>query len=159
MTDVRAAAQLSALASLLTIAVPSPIACSVIHAPLALAVGLAAALLLDGLGWRIVAVMFDRERLITGTPVIRGGPPALAAIRRRARHKRTFCRRDRYWVPAPLLEPPSTRKSQPPIPGYLISGSTGDSHPADLAGHHALLPLVGRHQFRSPILYGRSFGS
>ena len=76
MTDVRAAAQLSALASLLTIAVPSLIAFSVIHATLALAVGLAAALLLlDGLGWRIVAVMFDRERLITGTPVIRGGPP------------------------------------------------------------------------------------
>jgi hypothetical protein len=106
MTDVRAAAQLSAPASLLTIAVPSPIAFSVIHATLALAVGLAAALLLlDGLGWRIVAVMFDRERLITGTPVIRGGPPALAAIRRRARHKRTFCRRDRYWVPAPLSAP------------------------------------------------------
>ena len=58
MTDVRAAAQLSALASLLTIAVPSLIAFNVIHATLALAVGLAAALLLlDGLGWRIVAVM------------------------------------------------------------------------------------------------------
>ena len=97
MTDVRAAAQLSALASLLTIAVPSLIAFNVIHATLALTVGLAAALLLlDRLGWRIVAVMFGRERLITGTPVIRGGPPALAAIRRRARHKRTFCRRDRY---------------------------------------------------------------
>ena len=49
MTDVRAAAQLSALASLLTIAVPSLIAFNVIHATLALAVGLAAALLLDGL--------------------------------------------------------------------------------------------------------------
>jgi len=106
MTDVRAAAQLSALASLLTIAVPSLIAFNVFHATLALAVGLAAALLLpDGLSWRIVAVMFDRERLITGTPVIRGGPPALAAIRRRAHHKRTFCRRDRYWVPAPLSAP------------------------------------------------------
>lgn len=45
MTDVRAAAQLSALASLLTIAVPSLIAFNVIHATLALAV----ALLLDGL--------------------------------------------------------------------------------------------------------------
>jgi hypothetical protein len=106
MTDVRAAAQLSALASLLTIAVPSLIAFNVIHATLALTVGLAAALLLlDRLGWRIVAVMFGRERLITGTPVIRDGPPALAAIRRRARHKRTFCRRDRYWVPAPLSAP------------------------------------------------------
>jgi hypothetical protein len=100
MTDVRAAAQLSALASLLTIAVPSLIAFNVIHATLALTVGLAAALLLlDRLGWRIVAVMFGCERLITGTPVIRDGPPALAAIRRKARHKRTFCRRDRYWCP------------------------------------------------------------
>jgi hypothetical protein len=81
MTDVRAAAQLSALASLLTIAVPSLIAFNVIHATLALTVGLAAALLLlDRLGWRIVAVMFGCERLITGTPVIRDGPPALAAI-------------------------------------------------------------------------------
>ena len=31
-------------------------------------IGLAAALLvLDGLGWRLVSVLFDRERLITGT--------------------------------------------------------------------------------------------
>jgi len=88
--------------------VPSLIAFNVIHATPALAVGLAAALLLDRLGWRIVAAMFSRERLITGTPAIRGGPPALAAIRRRARHKRTFCRRDRYWVPAPLSAPYST---------------------------------------------------
>jgi len=69
MTDVRAAAQLSALASLLTIAVPSLIVFNVIHAMLALAVGLAAALLLlDGLGWRIVAVMVRCERL---KPVLR----------------------------------------------------------------------------------------
>jgi ABC-type Na+ transport system ATPase subunit NatA len=40
----------------------------VIHATLGLALGLAAALLLgDGLGWRIMAATFDRERLITGT--------------------------------------------------------------------------------------------
>jgi hypothetical protein len=40
----------------------------VIHATLGLALGLAAALLLvDGLGWRIVSAMFDRERLITST--------------------------------------------------------------------------------------------
>ena len=76
MTDVRAPAQLSALASLQTIAVPSLIAFNAIHATLALALGLAAALLfLDGLGWRIVVAMFDRERLITGTPVIRGRGP------------------------------------------------------------------------------------
>jgi hypothetical protein len=77
MTDVRAAAQLSGLASLLTIAVPLLIAFSVIHATLALAVGLAAALLLlDGLGWRIVAVMVRSRTAQTGTPVIRGGPPS-----------------------------------------------------------------------------------
>ena len=115
MTDVRAAAQLSALASLLTIAVPSLIAFNVIHATLALAVGLAAALLLlDGLGWRIAAVMFDRERLITGTPVIRGGPPALAAIRRRARHKRTICRRDRYLGARALFGRELARHAQKP---------------------------------------------
>jgi hypothetical protein len=40
----------------------------VIHATLGLALGLVAALLLvDGLGWRIVSSMFDRERLTTGT--------------------------------------------------------------------------------------------
>jgi hypothetical protein len=115
MTDVRAAAQLSALASLLTIAVPSLIAFNVIHATLALTVGLAAALLLlDRLGWRIAAVMFDRERLITGTPVIRGGPPALAAIRRKARHKRTFCRRDRYLGARALFGDPLARQAQKP---------------------------------------------
>jgi ABC-2 type transport system permease protein len=42
------------------------IAFDVIHATLGLALGLAAALLLgDGLGWRIMAATFDRERLIT----------------------------------------------------------------------------------------------
>ena len=44
------------------------IAFDVIHATLGLALGVAAALLvLDGLGWRIVSAVFDRERLITGT--------------------------------------------------------------------------------------------
>ena len=39
-----------------------------IHATLGLALGVAAALLvLDGLGWRLVSALFDRERLITGT--------------------------------------------------------------------------------------------
>ncbi len=68
MTDVRAAAQVSGLASLPTIAVAALIAFNAVHATLALALGLAAALLaLDGLGWRIMLAMFDRERLITGT--------------------------------------------------------------------------------------------
>jgi hypothetical protein len=106
MTDVRAAAQLSAPASLLTIAVPSLIAFSVIHATLALAVGHAAALLLlDGLGWRIVAVMFDRERLITGTPVIRGGPrPSRPSGEGRAISAHSVVVTD-IWVPAPLSAP------------------------------------------------------
>jgi ABC-2 type transport system permease protein len=44
------------------------IAFDVIHATLGLVVGLAAALLvLDGLGWRFVSALFDRQRLITGT--------------------------------------------------------------------------------------------
>ena len=68
MNDVRAAAQLGALASLPAIAVSSLIAFNVVHATFSLALGLAAALLaLDGLGWRIMSAMFDRERLITGT--------------------------------------------------------------------------------------------
>jgi ABC-type transport system involved in multi-copper enzyme maturation permease subunit len=68
MTDVRAAAQLGVLASLPAIAVAALIAFNVVHATLGLALGLAAALLaLDGLGWRVMSAMFDRERLITGT--------------------------------------------------------------------------------------------
>jgi hypothetical protein len=39
-----------------------------VHVTLGLALGLGAVLLLiDGLGWRIVSPMFDRERLIAGT--------------------------------------------------------------------------------------------
>jgi hypothetical protein len=40
---------------------------NVITPTLGLALGLAAALLIvDGLGWRVVAAMFDRELLVTG---------------------------------------------------------------------------------------------
>jgi hypothetical protein len=40
----------------------------VITPSLGLALGLATALLLiDGLAWRVVAAMFDQERLVTGT--------------------------------------------------------------------------------------------
>jgi hypothetical protein len=39
----------------------------VIHATLRLAIGLAVLLLANALGWRIVAPMFDRERLLTAT--------------------------------------------------------------------------------------------
>jgi hypothetical protein len=44
------------------------ISINVIPPTLGLALACAVLLLaLDGLGWRIVSVMFDRERLITGT--------------------------------------------------------------------------------------------
>lgn len=67
-SDVRVAQQLGRVASLPPIAVAYLIALTVIHATLGLALGLAAALLLvDGLGWRVVSAMFDRERLITAT--------------------------------------------------------------------------------------------
>ena len=67
-SDVRVAQQLGALASLPTVAVTSLIAFNVIPASFAIAIGGAALLLvLDGLGWRITSLAFDRERLITGT--------------------------------------------------------------------------------------------
>ena len=66
--DPRVAAQLSVLASLPTIIVATVIALGGIPVTPGLVLGLGVALLLlDGLGWRIVSPMFDRERLITGT--------------------------------------------------------------------------------------------
>lgn len=65
--DVRAAQQLGTLASLPPFVVVALMALDVITPSLRLTLGLAAALLLvDGLGWRFVAAMFDRERLVTG---------------------------------------------------------------------------------------------
>jgi ABC-2 type transport system permease protein len=67
-SDIRVAQQLGALTGLPILLVAYLIAFNVIHASLGLALGLAAALLiLDGLGWRLVSALFDRERLITGT--------------------------------------------------------------------------------------------
>jgi ABC-2 type transport system permease protein len=67
-SDARVAQQLSLLASLPLVAATSLIAFDVIHATPGLALEVAAVLLVvDGLGWRIVSAMFDRERLITGT--------------------------------------------------------------------------------------------
>jgi ABC-2 type transport system permease protein len=67
-SDVRVAQQLSLLGSLPVGVATSLIAFDLIHATLGLAMGLAALLLLaNALGWQIVAPMFDRERLITGT--------------------------------------------------------------------------------------------
>ena len=66
-SEIRVAQQLSILASLPTVAVTTLTAFGVIHPSLGLALAFGGALLiLDRLGWRIVAPMFDRERLIAG---------------------------------------------------------------------------------------------
>jgi ABC-2 type transport system permease protein len=66
-TDVRVAQQLSVLASLPPLVIVALMSLNVITVSTALAIGLAAALLaVDLLAWRVVAAMFDRERLITG---------------------------------------------------------------------------------------------
>jgi ABC-type transport system involved in multi-copper enzyme maturation permease subunit len=68
VTDTRVAQQLGTVASLPTAVVTSLVAFNVIHATLALAIGAAALLLLlDGLGWWLISLLLDRERLITGT--------------------------------------------------------------------------------------------
>jgi ABC-type Na+ efflux pump permease subunit len=66
--DVRTAQAFSLLATI-PLAVPTALmAFKVIPATLGIALGFAAVLVLaDGLGWRFVSAMFDRERLITGT--------------------------------------------------------------------------------------------
>jgi ABC-type transport system involved in multi-copper enzyme maturation permease subunit len=65
-SDFRVAQQLGILASLPSAVVAALIAFNVIRPTLGLAVVLAVALLLgNGLGWRITAAAFDRERLIT----------------------------------------------------------------------------------------------
>ena len=67
-SDVRVAQQLGAVTGLPILLVAYLVAFNVIPATLGLALGTGAALLvLDGLGWRMVAAAFDRERLITGT--------------------------------------------------------------------------------------------
>lgn len=72
VSDVRVAQQLGTLASLPPLAVSSLMSFDVIQPTLRLAVALAAVLLvIDGLGWRAVAAVFDRERLITGSSALR----------------------------------------------------------------------------------------
>jgi len=67
-SDVRVAQQLSVFANIPPIAIVALMSFNVIKPSTAIALALAAALLaLDALGWRAVAAMFDRERLITGT--------------------------------------------------------------------------------------------
>jgi ABC-2 type transport system permease protein len=64
--DVRVAQQIATLASLPPVAVTALMSFRVIPENLAVALGLAAGLVLvDGLGWRAVSAMFDRERLVT----------------------------------------------------------------------------------------------
>jgi len=66
-TDVRAAQQLSVLASVPPLILLALMLLNVITVSTALALGFAATLLaVDLLAWRAVAAMFDRERLITG---------------------------------------------------------------------------------------------
>jgi ABC-type Na+ efflux pump permease subunit len=66
--DIRVAQQFAMLASLPSIAVTTLIAVNVIHvSPVGGLAAAAALLLLNGIGWRLTSVMFDRERLIVGT--------------------------------------------------------------------------------------------
>jgi ABC-type Na+ efflux pump permease subunit len=66
-TDVRVAQQLSVLGSLPPLIIVALVSLNVITVTTVLAIGLAAALLaFDLLAWRVVAAMFDRERLVTG---------------------------------------------------------------------------------------------
>ena len=65
--DVRVAQQLGVFASLPPLAIVALMSFNEITPSVPLALGLAVALLVvDGLGWRAVAAMFDRERLVTG---------------------------------------------------------------------------------------------
>jgi len=66
--DIRVAQQFAMLASLPAIAVTTLIALNVIKVSLVAGpVAAAALLLLNGIGWRLVSAMFDRQRLIIGT--------------------------------------------------------------------------------------------
>lgn len=64
-SDIRVAQQISVLASLPTVAVTTLISINVIHASLPLALAFGVGLLAgNGIAWRIVSALFDRERLI-----------------------------------------------------------------------------------------------
>lgn len=68
VSDVRAAQQLATVASLPPLGIAALMQFNVITPSVGLALGLAGALLvIDGLAWRVVAAMFSRERLVTGT--------------------------------------------------------------------------------------------
>jgi ABC-2 type transport system permease protein len=66
-SDVRVAQQLGTLASLPPLALIALMSVRVIEPTLTLVVALGIGLLaIDGLAWRVVSAIFDRERLITG---------------------------------------------------------------------------------------------
>ncbi len=66
--DVRVAMQLGAVAGLPVLLAAYLITFGIIPATLALAIGIGVGLLvLDGIGWRLVSALFNRERLIAGT--------------------------------------------------------------------------------------------
>jgi len=68
-TDVRVAQQLSVLGSIPPLIIVALMSLNVITESIALAIGLATALLaFDLLAWSVVAGMFDRERLVIGRP-------------------------------------------------------------------------------------------
>jgi ABC-type Na+ efflux pump permease subunit len=70
-TEVRVAQQLATLASLPPLGVIILLAVGVIHPTLAVALEFAGALLvLDALALRLIAGMFDRERLVTGAKAV-----------------------------------------------------------------------------------------
>jgi hypothetical protein len=76
-SDVRVAQQFAVLGSLPPVAVTSLMGFGVIKPTLTLAVILAAALLaIDLAGWRLVATLFNRERLITGSTPTRAADTA-----------------------------------------------------------------------------------
>jgi ABC-2 type transport system permease protein len=66
-SDIRVAQQLALLANVPVVFFIALIAFGVIPPSRQLAIGLGALLIvLDGFGWRIIARLFDRERLIAG---------------------------------------------------------------------------------------------
>jgi hypothetical protein len=66
--DIRVAQQLGILASLPSVIVTSLIAFNVVHPPPVLVLGLIATLVpLDAFAWRMVSLLFNRERHITNT--------------------------------------------------------------------------------------------
>lgn len=72
-SDIRTAQQLTIVGSVPPVALTSLMAFGVINATLTLAVILALVLLaIDLTGWRVVAALFNSERLITGAAAVRG---------------------------------------------------------------------------------------